>query len=565
MVALKSSVMSLGELFGSKRLFYIPNFQRRYSWDGKYVARLLAELWQRIEDNKTNDAPLEEHFFGSAVMLDPSARDEDMTRVGRTDGRPASGIVDGQQRLVTFTILWCMLRDRLAKTDAWVADLLAVPDGKPMSCKLEALGTDGLFLAASVFPEGATMLPPIDSASHEELAQSRAALIKDLSVRTPKEMAELARHLRDNCKLVVTSTDSIDLAVDIYSKINARGLKLNPGEVLKAEILGDVLPSAAARLTKLWDDKHLLLGDCFDRLPSHLQAIRGTKSQAIIRDMRRLIRAEGGAEAFFDTTFAPAADMLHLIMSASFSGSPHSARINAAMRFLDLLPGTDWVPPVLAYSLAYAHQPVKHVSFVARFERLAYGLALRGLHHQRRQGHFRDVVRQMHETEGRIEAMPALELDITAQREIVERLDEDVYSSNPQVCKAVLLKLSGALDQQSLSPSLPLKSISVEHILPTNPPAGSNWLDRFRDPAERETLATKLGNLVLLTVVDNKEAGNLEYEAKRDIYFRNGAPSLFATTNEVWSTQVWNPDAVRERHDRLIRTMKRILSIDPSL
>jgi len=74
----------------SSGYYKIPRFQRPYSWDGENI----QEFWDDvIRDNPTD------YFIGSMVVY--------------KDGNQRFGVVDGQQRLTTITILLCVLRNTL--------------------------------------------------------------------------------------------------------------------------------------------------------------------------------------------------------------------------------------------------------------------------------------------------------------------------------------------------------------------------------------------------------------------------------------------------------------------
>lgn len=74
----------------SSGYFKIPRFQRPYSWDRENI----QEFW----DDIVRESPID-YFIGSMVVF-------------KTGGQ-YYGIVDGQQRLTTITILLCVLRNTL--------------------------------------------------------------------------------------------------------------------------------------------------------------------------------------------------------------------------------------------------------------------------------------------------------------------------------------------------------------------------------------------------------------------------------------------------------------------
>jgi len=68
--------------------FHIPRFQRPYSWDAENI----SEFWDDLVINKGED-----YFIGSMVVYKKA--------------KQQFGVVDGQQRLTTITILLCVIRD----------------------------------------------------------------------------------------------------------------------------------------------------------------------------------------------------------------------------------------------------------------------------------------------------------------------------------------------------------------------------------------------------------------------------------------------------------------------
>jgi uncharacterized protein with ParB-like and HNH nuclease domain len=68
--------------------FHIPRFQRPYSWEADNV----TDFWNDIVANKSDD-----YFIGSMVVYKKA--------------KQQYGVVDGQQRLTTITILLCVIRD----------------------------------------------------------------------------------------------------------------------------------------------------------------------------------------------------------------------------------------------------------------------------------------------------------------------------------------------------------------------------------------------------------------------------------------------------------------------
>lgn len=84
--AKESYILNL--LQGYYKEFFIPVYQRRFSWTEKYCSRLIGDLEYVIEKNCSS------HFFGSVVY-----KSKDI------GGTISSCIIDGQQRITTITLL----------------------------------------------------------------------------------------------------------------------------------------------------------------------------------------------------------------------------------------------------------------------------------------------------------------------------------------------------------------------------------------------------------------------------------------------------------------------------
>ena len=73
-------------------IIVIPRFQRPYSWKSDNI----RDFWNDITNSDEGS-----YFIGSMVIYSMK--------------QDRFGVVDGQQRLTTITILLCVIRDHLAK------------------------------------------------------------------------------------------------------------------------------------------------------------------------------------------------------------------------------------------------------------------------------------------------------------------------------------------------------------------------------------------------------------------------------------------------------------------
>lgn len=92
-------------LFSHNKKYRVPRYQRPYAWDVPEI----ADLW---DDVSTNSEP---HFVGSVIF--------------NTEGQDGYlDIIDGQQRLLTLTILLAALRDNVKQYDPSLAERIQEQD-----------------------------------------------------------------------------------------------------------------------------------------------------------------------------------------------------------------------------------------------------------------------------------------------------------------------------------------------------------------------------------------------------------------------------------------------------
>lgn len=97
---MNADTATLSELFAKPYQYVIPVFQRYYSWDKNDWEQLWSDLTElRLSED---DEDVQPHFMGSLVLDSP--KQTSLTK-------PAFNVIDGQQRLTTFSLLMCALRN----------------------------------------------------------------------------------------------------------------------------------------------------------------------------------------------------------------------------------------------------------------------------------------------------------------------------------------------------------------------------------------------------------------------------------------------------------------------
>ena len=97
----KASSKSIDDVLRLQRKYVIPRFQREYSWEQEELSEMYDDLIENIV-YQNNSLIANEYFIGSLVLV---GDDDDTTSIERF-------VVDGQQRLTTFTIAFAVIAQK---------------------------------------------------------------------------------------------------------------------------------------------------------------------------------------------------------------------------------------------------------------------------------------------------------------------------------------------------------------------------------------------------------------------------------------------------------------------
>jgi len=99
-----TSKVELGQVFGDIKL-NVPKFQRAYSWKEKQVREMFKDITYAMENYRDDSEKY--HYFGTIGL-----EDDDSMEVMMNDWDKYN-VIDGQQRLISTTILIRVITDYL--------------------------------------------------------------------------------------------------------------------------------------------------------------------------------------------------------------------------------------------------------------------------------------------------------------------------------------------------------------------------------------------------------------------------------------------------------------------
>jgi hypothetical protein len=545
---------ALFKIFNNDFAFAIPPYQRPYAWTTDQASELLSDLLGSLEEGKRQVEDLNPYFLGSIVLI-------------KKEDDPEADIIDGQQRLTTLTILLSVLR---AKSPAEYADELTkyiyekgdIIVGTHNRYRLRLRERDYEFFQNYIQnDQGVTRLLSLEPGqltdSQKNIQANAKYFFEKLENLPEAARIRLIQFLMKRCFLVVVSTPDLDSAYRIFSVLNARGLDLRLTDLLKAEIIGAIPKEYQGRYTHIWETEEEELGrDTFQELFAHIRMIyRKTKlRETALSEYLTQIQPQKEPRKFIDETLKPYSDSLEIIKNSTYQSERGAENVNAMLCWLNKIDNFDWIPPAIKFFHAHQHNPDRLGRYFTDLERLAAGLLIMRADINDRIERYGKLLTAIEEGADLYAAQSPLQLTPSETSEIIRILNGDLYLVR-RIRLYILLRLDSVLARGEATYEYPV--VSVEHVLPQNPSAGSRWLEWFPDEEMRARYTHRIGNLALLSIKKNTQAQNYDFDKKKEKYFatKNGV-SPFVLTTQVLNKKEWTPAVIDNRQKEMGDVLK---------
>ena len=575
---------ALADIFSKEFDFNIPPYQRPYAWTWENASALFGD----VVDFSNEQSQPKNYFLGSLVLI-------------KEGSSQLSIVIDGQQRLTTLTILLSIISWKLKgfsekkddqKWQEW-ADASKNFD--------EFINEPGNNVKGLVSKPRLTLRPEANnkffkqyvqdkkfedllklrvgdkhSESQKNIVRNSTGFINKLQSDTdgglgndPQRIYDFGRFLVNRCFLVAVTTSDQESAFRIFSVLNVRGLPLELSDILKPEILENILPNQIEDYTKKWEQAEESLGrDSFNELFAHIRMIeRKAKAHESVLEELKKTKLLNDSSKFIDDLLVPYAEAFYTIKKSDYDCPQDATKIiiNSTIKWLNRIENSDWVPPAILFLKMHDSDDTSVQRFFELLERLAASMYVRGVYRNGRIVRYGDIIEAI-ETKDIAHLFNGDSPLLLTSEEIkstLERLDSVLYDEiSIRQLSYLLLRLDSFMADPPLDYDK-IKRITVEHVLPQTIPDIGEWPGWSKD--DIEYWSNRMGNLVLLSNVKNSEAGNKSFEAKQAIFLGEGGRKVacFATTKDVFhkpdgtSLQEWTPQVVENRQKGLIEILKK--------
>ncbi len=542
--------------------FYrVPRFQHPYSWDASNV----EDFWEDVVESGSD------YFIGSMVIF--------------SDG-DASGLVDGQQRLTTVTMMLAAIRNELLELGAAdeAAGIQTLIERKDSKGKLRfVLQTESSypFLQAAIQSEPGKAVP-VSAAKAEErdlerafkyiTKQTRSAIdsAKASKVQPGSSWQKRARSalesLRDKLyglTLVLVEVGNEDDATTIFQTLNSRGKDLETADLVKAHLL-QMLKAPNSDLDQARDQWDAIRRS-FDEsaapinmnrflLHTWLSREEYVGEKDLFRRIKKKIRGNNAQE--YLANLGSDGERYRSIQQPSFrTWKKPQRRVESSLRALSLFRLQQPLPFVLSILREYDQGAIRlklllrGLQGVERFHFLStavtnqpssggisrmYALAAREVMRGKTPGDKADAVdRLLSKLRDRLPTSAEFEAAF------IELRSSRVYPQQTPLVRYVLENLLVAVPGPTETRPVDLSQLTVEHLAPQGGKHASALA-----PSE----VARIGNLILVTQDLNDTLADKGFSDKQKIL-----SGVEGVEGEILGASRWDSKAIMERSRRLAK------------
>lgn len=549
--------------------YCIPDYQRAYVWDTDQVRDLLDDTISAYRENKEA-----QYFLGSMVL---KINEKSENNVSYTEYE----LLDGQQRITTvFLILACM-RDMLTDYPQYQNSLagfvyqaedaiLQQPERMRIIFNIRSDVRD--FVNEHIKPLHGTC----NSALLKDKMQAKDV---NISIRNMANAMLVAHEFLEENKseiigylsyflnkvlMIYVATEELQDAFQLFTVLNNRGVKLSSSDILKAENLKELSAADRTSWATRWEEMETYFGEDFDKFLSHIRTILVKKKQTttLLKEFDEFVYSNQeydrtqkkyvprtpilrrGRDTFellysYYHTYQEVFDTDHSVVTGDYE-------ITNYLKLMETGFGADyWIAPVLDYYRKYRRRGF--VAFLKALDRKLSADWITAATPTVRMENVNAILREIEASQDSAALLQSKTFTIN-KSDFGRVINGDIYGRS--FAKYLLLKLD-LIYRGSSTPMIPQAIASIEHILPRNPSADSQWVKDF-SAAEREEWTNKLGNLVLISRRKNTAQGNRDYVEKKEKYFEKNI-EMFPNSIRIYQNYPeWKLSDLKKNHSDVV-------------
>lgn len=545
--------------------YILPHFQREYAWEKDNWQTLLNDVMGLYEAYNSEKEP--EHFMGALVVIQDGMRNGVI---------PAFKLVDGQQRLITFSLMLSAFGKFIETSHPAIykriGRLLTNPDESDLLffklIPTTKYGDRDAYLAllkGEEFPKG------IDS----KIPEAYQFFYKEIGNRIKAETIDPERLfivLVNSLQVVFIDLDQGERPYEIFESLNAKGKPLSQADLVRNYIAmklpenrqADIFNKHWSKIETILQEKRNVgkssIGELTAFLRHYLTMRNGVLcNQAHVYErFRDRIENESSSIDEFEQEIATLKNYAEHYNRLLRPENEPDVELKRKLIRLNILEISTAYPFLMAAYESYSQKNLSHEEFAEVLEILENYIVRRYLTNDPTNylnkmfpTLWREVSpTKLAETLKKVIITKNYPADSRVRREV---LTEQIYDKRIQASNKIVLVLDTInrfLSVKSGGYTVLDNTPTIEHILPQTPSSewktylGANWEEVYT-----ENLHT-LGNLTLVTQEWNSKLSNSSFENKKNIL----ASHALTLNNEYFKRKIvmWDEKAIQDRANFLV-------------
>lgn len=550
--------LSIKDIFGD--WYTIPSYQRHYVWESDNVIEMLCDFKDAMAGH-----PNDEYFLGSYIYQSNNDKNKDL--------------LDGQQRITTFFLLFAYLRDfgglnlNMQNTlHGYIyqeENKLERKKGK-VRLQYEIRGDVGRFIEEFIVPNGRLADENIwkeicekadnknENVSVSHICNTLITCKKFFDENSHVNIVDFLAYVLNNVVMIYVSASTLEDAFRLFSIMNDRGLKLTNADILKASNLEKISDKEEkAKFARRWEEIQDDLGDDFDRFLSYVRTmILKTRPKMNLLD-------EYEKEIFQKEVVSHGKSFFNVIFKAYnyYSEAIEPDVEELGFRYVNLIkilkntyPSTDWIPVLMFYYSKY--QKSKLYEFATKMIHKSLADIICGAVLSTRIENLNKMMVAIKNSESLEVLLNDKQIFNFDHKKFMSIVNMDMYGRKCTKTLLMLMELKYHSDECEIGTGI----LSIEHILPQNPTTGSEWTVNYT-PEQRNLYTHKIGNLCLITRKKNSSLGNLNYQEKKCRYFKGKIDTLPRTLNIITNNETWLPSDLEQNQSNALEEIRNMFDI----
>lgn len=540
----KPEAKTIKKIFGDMDSYYrVPDYQRPYSWGSEQIEQLFDDLFDAFNDSEN---PSKTSYFLGPIILIKTKDDFE--------------IVDGQQRLTTLTILFCVLRDLYLKDDDIIINSIRSVTGKKnYRLRLVTQFDQQNKFEKEILEKVKLPTKELSTAEREKDKFTNAVLIfkERLDKLTEEKRRQLTDFILDNAVMITITCSNKSYAIKLFQVLNSRGLDLYPSDLIKSYLYGKCAEDKRGQFTSSWRQIEEICSNVEEDLTDMFTVYE------------YYLLASNPKKSLYDE------------LEAKFKSEDPNTAIYKFKNFVDAFKGIYTSDSKIIYSFYYLPNQVfwKAVLTTARVENL-----------EPFEDFCKDVSRMYYlywiggYTSSKVKQITFNIIEWIKQKKTINYIEDGIAKKlveDDVISRARRNLDNDAYDESWLKPLLVLteydqtdsskiafielnNKLHVDHILPKKWSSVKEWKELWTEEQAKKWV-NRIGNLTLLSGRKNISQQNDPPSKKKEMYEKGyGGKTSFEISKqviEVFKKDGWQPKNAEDRQELLMKKISTLLTI----